>query len=282
MATAPSTYISLDGRHRLDKVVHMNSTAGLRPIRAAMVGFGEINTPREMIERRCAEARLLLEEQGIEVVWTEPVSDDPEGKDVARAKAELADAKFDLLVVCVAGWIPSHAVIDVIDPFKHKPMLLWGLSGWQEDGRFVTTADQAGTTALRKPMQDLGYTFKYVVNRIGCPVPMDKIMSFARAARAASMLRGSLIGQMGFRDMRLYGTLYDGVSLRNRIGTEVEFFEMLEMAQAIDALDDGEIESMVDSVKMRWTFVKAPRAGHDQKCCAVIFGLRAKSHRARL
>jgi hypothetical protein len=190
----------------------------MRNIRAAMVGFGEINTPREMIDRKCREARQLLENQGVELVWTEPVRDDPQGIDVARAKAELTGKDFDVLVICIAGWIPSHAVIGVIDAFRHKPMLLWGLTGWMEADRFVTTADQAGTTALRKPMHDLGYTFKYVANRYGAPTEMGKIVGFAKAARAASLLRGALIGQMGYRDMRLYGTMFDGVSLRATIG----------------------------------------------------------------
>ena len=253
----------------------------MRPIRAAMVGFGEINTPREMITRRCEEARRLLEDRGVEVIWTEPVSDDPEGNDVATAKAELAGAErdgteFDFLVICVAGWIPSHAVIDVVDPFKHKPMLLWGLSGWREGGRFVTTADQAGTTALRKPLGDLGYNVKYIVNRMGCPVPMDRVISFAKAARAASLLRGARIGQMGFRDMRLYGTLYDGVSLRRTIGPEIEFFEMLEMAQTIEKLACDEVTALVEDVKMRWTFVKPPQPGTIENAVKLYLAVKRK------
>ena len=276
MASSPVTLTTRGGRLRLDEATHLNEPGGMRKIRAGLVGFGEINTPREMIERKCDEARRWLEEKGIELVCTEPVSDDPEGKDVARAKAELADKDFDLLVICVAGWIPSHAVIDVVDQFKHKPMLLWGLSGWNEDGRFVTTADQAGTTALRKPMQDLGYAFKYVVNRMGCPVPMESIMSYARAARAAAMLRGARIGQMGYRDMRLYGTLYDGVSLRAKIGPDVEFFEMLEMSQAIETLDAEEVDRLVDSVKLRWTFVKPPRPGTIENAVRLYLAIKQK------
>ncbi len=43
-------------------------------------------------------------------------------------------------------------------------MVLWGLCVWIEDGRIVTTADQAGTTALRKTFKD----FKaYVSGKIG-------------------------------------------------------------------------------------------------------------------
>lgn len=248
----------------------------MRNIRAAMVGFGEVNTPRELINRKCCEARKLLENQGLELVWTEPVRDDPKEHDVARAKAELAGKDFDLLVICIAGWIPSHAVIDVIDAFKHKPMLLWGLTGAMEGDHFVTTADQAGTTALRKPMQDLGYTFKYVVNRYGMGPDLKKILGFAKAARAASLLRGARIGQMGYRDMRLYGTMFDGVSLRATIGPEVEFFEMLEMVQAIDTLSEKDVAAMVERVKQRWHFIKPPAEETVEKAVRLYLALKRK------
>jgi L-fucose isomerase-like protein len=225
-------------------------------IKAGFVGFGEINTPRELIERKCAEARRLLEAEGLELVWTEPVSDDPAGADVARARAELAGQDFDLLILCLAGWIPSHAVIAVADVFRHKPMILLGLTGWEEDGRFVTTADQAGTTALRKPMADLGYAFKYVVTYRGQKLPVAAIMSYAKAAHAAAALRGARIGTMGYRDMNLYGTQHDGVSLRARLGPEVESFEMLEMVQAMARLDPQVVAELCADVSRRWTFVK--------------------------
>ena len=216
----------------------------MRKIKAGFVGFGEVNTPREIIMRKCGEAKRQIEAEDIELVWTDPVSDDSGGKDVARARKELAREDFDVLIVCIAGWIPSHAVIGVIDDFRNKPMILWGLTGWVEEGRFVTTADQAGTTALRKPMKDMGYQFKYVVNRYGGAPPMDHIVGYAGAARAASLLRGARIGMMGNRDMNLYGTLCDGVSLRAKIGPEVEYFEMLEMVQAIEKLDPEDITRM--------------------------------------
>jgi sugar phosphate isomerase/epimerase len=102
----------------------------LRAIKAAFLGFGEVNTPREIIERKCRNVREQIEAHGIEIIWTNPVTDDREGRDVAKARRELANKNFDFLIVCVAGWIPSHAVIAVIDEYRHKPMLLLGLTGW--------------------------------------------------------------------------------------------------------------------------------------------------------
>ena len=228
----------------------------VRPAKAAFVGFGEVNTPREIIERKCSEAIAQLQGLGIELVVTRPVSDDPPGREAERAIHDLAGQEFDLLIVCIAGWIPSHTVIQVTHEFSHKPMLLWGLTGWMEGDRFVTTADQAGTTALRKTMEDLGYRFKYVYNFHGRPPPMQKIEAFAHAARTESLLKRARIGMMGFRDMKLYATLFDGVSLRAKIGPEIEIFEMLEIVQKIDQLDPKDTAAVVELVRKKWTFEK--------------------------
>ncbi|MBU0715848.1 MAG: hypothetical protein KJ964_10880 [Verrucomicrobia bacterium] len=228
-------------------------------ITAGFVGFGEVNTPREIIGKKCREAAALIESLGISVRATAPVSDDPAGNQADCAIAELKKMDFDFLIVCVAGWIPSWAVIRVIEPFKHKPMLLWGLTGYREGDRFITTADQAGTTALRRPMQDMKFRFKYLVNRLGESAPADEITSFARAAAAVEKLRQAKIGMAGYRDMRLFGTLYDGVSLKTRIGPEIEHFDLLEIAQSMETLTDTDIAAPISRIRKNWKFIKEPK-----------------------
>ncbi len=220
--------------------------------KAAFIGFGEINTPSEVIKKKLTTAMKELEGLGIELITTDYVYDDLERKEAERAVVELKNKDFDFVVICVAGWIPTYPIIRVIDEFSHKPMLLWGLAGYYENGIMATTAAQAGTTALRKPMEDLGYRFKYVYSTIDSSSPLDKIESFARAAKAVDLLRHARIGQMGFRDMKLYGTLFDGISLRKKIGPEVEFFEMLEMVQRIEKLDSKEIKKVAEKAKSEW------------------------------
>lgn len=228
----------------------------MRKIVAGFVGFGEVNTPREIIENKCLEAKALLEAEDIDIIHTAPVSDDPEGRDVKRSLAELKAKEFDILILCIAGWIPSHAVISITSEFSHLPMILWGLTGYYENGRLITTADQAGTSALRKVMEDLGYNFKYVYNTPGSKPKLHKILSYAKAARAKELLRHAKIGMMGYRDMKLYGTMFDGVSLRSRIGTEIEIFEMLEMVQKSEKVERNEIDAVVEALKADWRFEK--------------------------
>ena len=131
-------------------------------IKAAFVGFGEVNTPIDIIIRKCQEAEKNLKKEGIDLISVYPVTDDYEEKDIKKAVDALKGKDFDCLIVCIAGWIPTHAVVKVTEHFREKPMVLWGLCGWTEGDRLVTTADQAGTTALRKTFYDLGYKFKYI------------------------------------------------------------------------------------------------------------------------
>jgi L-fucose isomerase-like protein len=250
--------------------------ATVRKARAGFVGFGEINTPKELIVNRCAAAARMLEQEGLELFLTAPVCDDPQGNEAARARTELAKTDFDLLIVCVAGWIPSWAVFRVIEPFKHKPMVLWGLSGWQDGDRFVTTADQAGTTALRKPMEDMGYKFRYVVTYCGQEPKIDEIVTYAQAACAASQLKVARIGMAGYRDMGLYGTLYDGVSLKAKIGPEIEHFDLLEIAKLMEQVDGNEIIKIASALKQRWTFVREPRPGTVENSVRLFLALKTK------
>ncbi len=247
-----------------------------RKAKAGFVGFGEVNTPRELIVNRCAAAARMLEEKGLELFVTAPVCDDPHGNEVARATSELAHRDFDLLILCVAGWIPSWAVVNVIEPFKQKPMVLWGLSGWQDGDRFVTTADQAGTTALRKPMQDMGFTFRYVATKRGQKPDTDSILTYSIAAHAASQLKTSTIGMAGYRDMRLYGTLYEGISLKAQIGPDIEHFELLEIAKLMEQVDREETNRIASSLRHRWTFVREPRPGTLENSVRLFLALRAK------
>jgi L-fucose isomerase-like protein len=225
----------------------------LPSIRAGFVGFGEVNTPRDLIERKCQAAQRALEEQGLVLVSTPPVSDDPAGKNEARARGDLARADFDVLVVCLAGWIPSHSVFDVISPFVHKPIVLWGLTGEMVGGRLVTTADQAGTSAIRDAMEALGFRFAYFYDSPDMPyAAATRVAAFCRVAQAAARLRTARIGMMGYRDMKLHATLADGVSLRRVVGPEIEVFESLEVAQRMAAQNPGQVREVAEVIRQTW------------------------------
>ena len=225
-------------------------------VKAAFVGFGEVNTPIDIIINKCKAAEEGLKKEGLDLISVYPVTDDYEEKDIKKAVEALKGKDFDVLVVCIAGWIPTHAVVKVTEHFRHIPMVLWGLCGWMEEGRLVTTADQAGTTAIRKTFYDVGYTFKYVYDIIGLPSNTKKVYNYALAASAAAKLRHARRGMAGYRDMNLYGTQADGPSLKREIGPEIETFEMLEIEQRYQKITDEEKQAVIDKSMSKWNFLK--------------------------
>ena len=230
-------------------------------IKIGFAGFGEVNTPIEVIEKKCKFACESLKRDNVEIFPCFPIRDDYEEKDINKAIEYFTGKDIDVLVLCVAGWIPSHAVVKVLDKFRNVPMVLWGLCGWYEEGRLVTTADQAGTSALRKTLLDLGIKFKYVYDIVGKPSNVDKVLSFAKVASVYNKMRTVRIGQLGYRDMQLYGTMFDGISLKREIGAEIECFEMLEVVQRASKIEYDDIDKVANTRVTKWDFLKLP----DQK-----------------
>lgn len=224
-------------------------------IKAGFVGFGEINSPKQLIEHKCRAALKGVKSLGIKLITTDVVTDDVKGNDIRRAITDLKKESFDVLILCLAGWIPSHAVIALTSEFKDKPMILWGLAGDITDGHVVTAAAQAGTTALRKVFEDLRYRFLFIYNIIDKPLPLERIKSFALAATASTSLEHAKVGMVGFRDMKLYNTLYDGISLKASFGVEVEFFEMLEIIQLSENVSPARVAEIGQKIKREWNFL---------------------------
>jgi L-fucose isomerase-like protein len=220
------------------------------------VCFGEVNTPYERLEIKHDHALASLNILDSDIIDAGIVIDDKAYVAADSAIQRLLGQDMDCLILCVAGWIPTHAVIRVTDAFRHTPMILWGLCGWYDGTHIVTTADQAGTTAIRPVLEELDYRFKFVYSVMGESEPISEIASFAVACQAAARLRKARIGTMGYRDMLLYGTQYEGMSLRGQIGVEVEPFEMLEMVQNLDKLDAVKIADGIAFVRKHWVFQK--------------------------
>ena len=244
-------------------------------VKAAFVGFGEVNTPADIILKKCQDAEKALKAEGLDLLSVYPVTDDYEEKDIKKAVAALENKSFDVLIVCIAGWIPTHAVVKVTEHFRNKPMVLWGLCGWTEGDRLVTTADQAGTTALRKTFYDLGYDFKYIYDIVGLPSKTKEVKNYAIAAGAAAKLRHARCGMAGYRDMNLYGTLYDGGSLKRQIGPEIETFEMLEIEQRYQKLSDSEIQDVIDRCMSKWNFVKPANPESMKKAAGYYLAIKS-------
>lgn len=89
-------------------------------MKAGFVGFGEINTPAEIIVRKCAAAEAALKKEGISLVSVYPVTDDYEENDIRHALSVLKSDDFDFLILCVAAGSQHMAVIKITEHFQSQ------------------------------------------------------------------------------------------------------------------------------------------------------------------
>ena len=87
--------------------------AMLRKPRAGFVGFGEVNTPKELIVNRSAAAATMLEQAGLELLVTAPVSDDPQGNEAARARIGGAGEAPERVPVAIADRRRGRRQVDL-------------------------------------------------------------------------------------------------------------------------------------------------------------------------
>jgi len=85
-----------------------------RKKKIAFVCFGEVNTPFEKLVLKHDEALRTLSRSDTDIIDAGIVIDDPEYKTADSAIEKLKHTDMDCLVICVAGWIPTHAVIRVM------------------------------------------------------------------------------------------------------------------------------------------------------------------------
>ena len=95
-------------------------------MKIGFIGFGEVNTPIELLISNVNDAKERLAHNGIEVTYGELVTDDIDRHGSDEAIERLSCSSLDVLILCVAVWIPIYALIPTEDAFKNVPMILWG------------------------------------------------------------------------------------------------------------------------------------------------------------
>ncbi len=221
-------------------------------LKAGYVSFGTQYYKPENLAMITARAEKQLADAGIELARTDPVFGEDEEPE--RAIRDLRKGEWDFLIANVVNWIEVRGVMRVLLEFRDRPMVLYSFGGFTEGDTLICPAAGAGCTALRFPMERMGFRFKYLFNAPDAPMDVQGILAFGRAARAARMLRKTRVGMIGFNDMGLFTTDFSVVRLRDKIGPEVESVDMLQVERKMLALDGEAVGRETKRVTANWEY----------------------------
>lgn len=224
----------------------------MEALRAGYVSFGTQYYKPESLAMITARAEKQLTAAGIELVRTDPVFG--EGAEPERAIRELKNGEWDFLIANVVNWIEVRGVMRVLLAFRDKPIILYSFGGFTEGDTLICPAAGAGCTAIRFPMERMGFRFTYLFNPPDSPMDIEGIMSFGRAARTVRVLRTSRLGMIGFNDMGLFTTDFSVVKMRDKIGPEVESMDMLQVERRMTALDGAAVARETARITANWEY----------------------------
>jgi L-fucose isomerase-like protein len=220
-------------------------------LRVGFAPFGFYGYPKDVLAARGHEAAEAVRGLGVEVVEAQLLSG---FDDVPVGLAQFAGEELDAVIACVVAWTETPVIVGLLRDYLHLPILLWGLGGYTVDGRLISPAAQAGTSAVRDSLVSLGAHFLYVYDYPDAPMRLDRVGDFCAAAGAARTLAHARMGMMGYADMGLYSLMFDGLDLRDRLGVEIESYDMLEIEQAMARLKSERVAQAVGEWKRTWTF----------------------------
>lgn len=220
-------------------------------IRVGFSAFGFYGYPIDVVSRLGKEAADALRGLGIQVTETDPMTS---FEDVPVGLQQLAGRDYDAIIACVVAWTETPVIIGILRDYLHLPILLWGRGGYTVNGRLVSPAAQAGTSAALDTLKFLGARFKYIYDYPDSPMSLDQVADFCTAAKAVDILAHARIGMMGYADMGLYSLMFDGLQVRKQLGIEVESFDMLEIEQAMQSLSKDAVHEQISAWQRSWEF----------------------------
>ena len=206
---------------------------------AGFIPFSYPDYPRKYIDKFTQDSIKTLRSLGLELVTTEPVI---VYKDAARALDDIRGKDVDFVVALVLSWLEAPNVIAVLKEFSNKPILLWSHTMFKEKGEWLTLGPMPGAGVLRETLEQMGFKFKFVWGMPDEERVKREIESFSRAAYAASRLAKSKIGLLGYASMGMYTATFDHVSIRNKIGPEIDQLDQYVLIQKISEVKEDEVE----------------------------------------
>ena len=191
----------------------------MEKLKAGYVSFGTMFYEPENLKKISTAAEKQLEAAGIELVRTDPVYG--EGDEPVRAVKELKKGEWDFLIANIINWVDMRGVMRVLRAFKENPMVLYSYGGFTEGGTLISPAAGAGSTAIRYPLEQWGFSFTYLFNAPDSPMDTESIVKFGRACQVKRRLEDARAGMIGFNDMGLDTTGINVTHLRDVIGADV-------------------------------------------------------------
>jgi L-fucose isomerase-like protein len=218
------------------------------PTRVVLLHCGDEQYPQDELKRVSDSVEKGLRAlPSAELVCTCTIMKD---SDADAAAKTVAAQSFDAIVVHFVSWHITPYVMRTLKDYRTVPLLVWGTGGWRDaGGKIISPAAAAGTTALVPLLQEMGYTYSLINERVDEPHRFRDAERFLRAVGAAKAVRHLRIGLYGYADMGLYTCSYSRTLALEKLGVDIEDYFAYELADQMKAFSPEEVAGEVAEIR---------------------------------
>lgn len=239
--------------------------------KGALVSFGYPGYPRNLLTQFEEESKKVISRLGIDLHSSKVVI---ARKDILQARKTIQDADPDFIIVLILSWIEAPNVIAVIKDYLHKPILLWSHTMFKEGGELLTLGPIPGGGVVRETLDQMGANFRFIWGMPEEKKIAEQIKSFSRVAYTISKLSHSKIGLLGYASMGMYTATFDHVSIRKKIGPEIDHLDQYVLIKKAEEATDEEVTRIIERVKKEWDIGKAVTRNDLEKTLKMYIALR--------
>lgn len=222
----------------------------MRKPKAALVPFGYPGYPDSYLNRFTRESIQTLKKCNVDLVTTPIIKVFADSRKAAEA---LRKSDFDFLIVLVLSWLEAPNVIELVQEFTHKPILLWSHTMFKEGGMLKTLGPIPGVGVIRQNFEELGLNFKFIYGMPQEAKVKKGIETFSKAASVMHQLRHTKIGLLGYISMGMYTAAFDHLPLKEKLGPEVEQLDQYVLIKKIEEMKDSRVQNLVRKAKKEWS-----------------------------
>jgi len=227
---------------------------GLRKPKAVLVPFGYPGYPQELLERFTEESEKVVKNLQIDLTTTPIVK---VLSDIPSAQKLLRERDYDFIIALILSWIEAPQVIETLKEYFSKPILLWSHTMFKEKGERLTLGPIPGVGVIRETLEEMEANFKFIWGMPKEKKVQDQISSFAKVASTIHQLSHSRIGLLGYISMGMYTAAFDHLSLRKRIGPEIDQLDQYVLIKKIEEIKPERVKRLINQVKKEWNIAKA-------------------------
>lgn len=187
------------------------------------IGFLNISHPdyiNEMVTMQAQAAIDNITAAGFDVVcFKESVTD---FDSAVKAGKYIASSDVAGAIVFLSSWVECDVLMAAVREVENLPLCLQSFPMFLFRGSLESTGSYVSYAMIKGVFDRVGYSYKGVLGETESEEVRKQISDFCFAASAASRLKRSRIGLVGYTSMSIYTGTFDHIFMRSKIGPEIK------------------------------------------------------------